>query len=135
MRRYHFDGKRVSKAWFRVLTRAREDGIAFRVNSGKRTMREQWALWRNYRTYGWPTAAFPSPFAPHIRRGRPDHALDVESSDGGETRLQNYLARKGVRTTNPVRGESWHLEAVRADLLKRYRKLQRGIDKRRRRRH
>ncbi len=131
---YRFDGKRVSKAWYRVLSRARQDGVDFHLNSGRRTLREQWKLYRHYKTYGYPLAAFPSPLAPHIRTGRSDHALDVETNYGGEQRLQNYLIEKGVRAVNTVRGEPWHLEADRRQLVARYRKLQRGIDRRKRRR-
>lgn len=114
-----FQGKRVSRYWFIVLTAAWAAGVRFTLNSGQRTMKEQWALFlqnmvrvgaRWVQRAGRPLTAFPSPIAPHIRVGRQDHAVDVDSLDGGETRLQRWLEKQGVHPTNPVRGESWHLE-------------------------
>lgn len=124
-----FQGKRVSRDWHTVLTQAVRDGVRFSLTSGKRTLREQWALYRKYLNGTGNLAAYPSPFAPHIRTGRQDHALDVNSLDGGETRLQNYLEHRGLDMCNPVSGESWHMEAVsgralrkEARQIRRYRK-------------
>lgn len=111
-----FDGRRVSREWDVVLTAARKAGTGFQLNSGRRTMNEQWALYRAYRNGTGNLAAVPSPNAPHIRVGRIDHALDINSLDGGETRLQQWLEKQGGHPTNPVRGESWHLEMPAADL-------------------
>jgi hypothetical protein len=134
-----FQGKRVSRTWRRVLRRASKD-INFTLNSGRRTLREQWKLFRQ-NMYGVgrprpgrPYTAFPSPIAPHIRVGRFDHALDVEPSDGGEQRLQNWLARHGVSSTNNVPGESWHLEATAWQLLRLARKIRKRQRRRKRRR-
>jgi GH24 family phage-related lysozyme (muramidase) len=131
-----FDGKRVSRRWHRVLTAARKDGVRFLLTSGRRTLAEQWALWRNppRDANGRPVpVAYPNPNAPHIRVGRQDHAIDVNALDGGETRLQAWLTRHGVLSTNPVAGEAWHLEAPGGDLKRLADKL-RGREKRRRRR-
>lgn len=120
-----FDGHRVSKRWYRVLRRARREGVRFSVISARRTLAEQWRLFRqNMYWNGWryvprpgrPLTAFPSPFAPHIRRGRANHALDINTRDGGEYRLQSWLSRQGAHPTNPVRGEPWHLELGAWDL-------------------
>src|SRR4051794_37023605 len=105
-----FDSKRVSTSWDIVLTHARRMGVHFELDSGRRTMAEQWVLWRNYRKYGKPVAAFPNPNAPHIRAGKQAHAIDVNSLDGGESRLQRFLEREGLRVTNPVASEAWHME-------------------------
>jgi hypothetical protein len=104
-----FDSKRVSTSWDIVLTHARRMGVHFELDSGRRTMAEQWILWRNYRKYGKPVAAFPLPNAPHIRVGRQAHSIDVNSLDGGENRLQHFLRKEGLHPVNDVAGESWHL--------------------------
>jgi hypothetical protein len=111
-----FDGHKVSTSWDLVLTHARRMGVHFKLDSGRRTMAEQWVLWRNFRKYGKPAAAFPNPAAPHIRVGRQAHAIDVNSLDGGENRLQRFLEREGLRPTNPVRGEAWHMEVPEGQL-------------------
>lgn len=134
-----FQGKRVSKTWREILVRASRD-IKFTLNSGRRTMREQWALFRQ-NMYGIgrpkpgrPYTAFPSPIAPHVRVGRRDHALDVEPSDGGEQRLQNWLTKHGVQAVNNVTGESWHMEAPAWQLRRLARKIRRKRKRRQRRR-
>lgn len=115
-----FRGKRVSAEWHTVLTAAERAGVRFQLNSGRRTMAEQWALYRQYKRTGWPVAAYPNPNAPHIRTGRSDHALDVDTDVGdGESGLQAWLARQGLPTRNTVRGEPWHLEARSAADLRR----------------
>lgn len=109
-----FDGKPVSTSWDVVLTHARRMGVNFHLNSGRRTMAEQWRLWRQFKSVGRPVAAFPSPNAPHIRVGRQAHALDVQTP--GETQLQRYLAKEGLHPRNTVRGEPWHLEVGESEL-------------------
>ena len=121
-----FDGKLVSQEWFVVLSAARRDGVYFRLNSGRRTMAQQKALYDNYRRNGWPVAAYPNPNAPHIREGRIDHALDVNDEDGyasggGADNLRRWAARKGFTLVRTVRGEPWHLEIVGGgDALRRF---------------
>jgi hypothetical protein len=117
-----FDGHKVSTSWDIVLTHARRMGVHFELDSGRRTMAEQWVLWRNYRKYGKPVAAFPNPSAPHIRLGKQAHAIDVNSLDGGESRLQRFLEHEGLRVTNPVQGEPWHMEAPES-MLRHYSQL------------
>lgn len=137
MARYTIDGKRVSPAWHTVLSEARERGIDFRLNSGRRTMAEQWALWRAYRNGSGVLAAFPSPFAPHIRVGRAGHAIDVDQFAGdGEQALQNWLRKHGVDAVNNVPGEGWHIDPRRGlrRLARRIRKKRDAQRKRRRRR-
>lgn len=102
---YHkFDGKPVNKYWYLFLTKARRAGVKFHVSSGHRTLPEQWRLYRIYKRDGWPIAAFPSPFAPHIKRM---HACDVNV---GTQDLIEYGARHGVRLTRTVPSEYWHLQ-------------------------
>jgi hypothetical protein len=120
--RYH--GVRVSKRWAVVLHRAHQADVRFTLDSGKRTMREQWRLWRTFKRVGHPTAAFPSPVAPHIRTGRADHALDVNALDGGANRLAGFLRSdpRNARVTFTVPGEPWHLEIRGRDLTRLWRK-------------
>jgi GH25 family lysozyme M1 (1,4-beta-N-acetylmuramidase) len=118
---FTYQGKRVSRLWRRVLTRAETEGVHFTLNSGRRTMAEQArlvrekGLWSPSNPFG---AARPSPIAPHIRVGLPNHALDVSTLDGGETRLQTWVESKGVDWMNTVSTEAWHGEVTLAGLLK-----------------
>lgn len=106
-----FQGKRVSRKWKRVLTAASKS-ISFRLNDGRRTMREQWALYRKYKAGTGNLAAFPNPNAPHIWVGRANHALDVDQYYGdGEQALQHWLKKHGVDAVNNVYREGWHLFA------------------------
>ena len=127
-----FDGKRVSGAWDVVLTEARRQGVRFTLTSGRRTLAEQAALYSAYRNGSGVLAAFPSPVAPHIRVGRADHAIDVNALDGGEQRLERWLRKQGTRPTNPVRGEAWHLELPRRELIRLARRIKRRNRRRRR---
>lgn len=120
---HRIDGHRVSPEWHDVLSAARADHVQFVLNSGQRTMSEQLALYVQNMSGGRPRpgrplTARPTPWAPHIRVGRPDHALDVSTLDGGETDLQRWLERRGATVTNPVPGEPWHLEIPQPDLLR-----------------
>lgn len=125
----NYYGKRVSRRWNRVLREADRQGVRFHLNSGHRTMREQWALYNQLGQYHPVTnphgAAFPSPKAPHIRPWTAAHALDIDSNDGGETRFERWVERHGVNWMNTVRGESWHGELSTGDLRKLDRKLNR----------
>ncbi|MBA3240078.1 MAG: hypothetical protein H0T60_02535 [Acidobacteria bacterium] len=109
---YSIDGNPVSREWYIVLSACRNDGIRFHLNEGRRAIKQQWKFWRLYRSGG-NLAAYPSPTAPHIRVGRIDHALDVEStgrkSDGVDAVI-SWAARRGVRLVKTVQGEAWHIE-------------------------
>ena len=107
----------VSSQWFTVLDAARKAGVSFLLNDGHRTMAQQQVLFEQSK-HGGPLAAFPSATAPHIRTGRPDHALDVNARDGGAGRLAAWLRRRGARATFPVPGEAWHIEVPREDLVR-----------------
>lgn len=112
-----FDARRVSDEWAIVLTAARADGVRFRLNSGQRTFAEQDALRKLYLAGRGPLAAKPSHDAPHIRTGRPDHALDVDMYVGDGVRgLARWLQRAGASVAWTVPGEGWHIETPRADL-------------------
>lgn len=127
VRYYPYGTVRVSGRWRHVLRAADRDNVRFHVTSGHRTMREQWRLFRQnmrWNGYKWvpkpgrPLTAYPSPFAPHIRSGRAAHALDVNSLDGGEARLERWLERQGagINWKNTVSGEPWHGELSGRDL-------------------
>lgn len=128
-----FDGKRVSWAWWIILRAARRAGIVFRLNSGRRTLAEQWRLYRAYKAGG-TLAAYPLPTAPHIRFGLPNHAIDVDTNVGdGEAGLQRWLQHHGVRVGNPVAGEAWHMDADLRTLVALARRIRRRRARRRRR--
>jgi len=115
-----FQGCRVSDEWDVVLTDASRR-VTFRLNSGRRTMREQWYLYRNRGKPGFAKlVAYPSPNAPHIMVGRPNHSLDVDTNvGGGERALQAELNRMGLSIDNDVRGEPWHQTERQAQRLRR----------------
>lgn len=101
-----FQGKRVSAEWKVVLEAAWDDGVRMRLNSGARTFAEQAALYRLYQSGRGNLAAVPSHTAPHIRTGRPDHALDVDMHVGdGVQGLAKWLRKQGVSVAWTVPGE------------------------------
>ena len=109
---------RVSAQWFTVLSAARKAGVSFLVTDGHRTLAEQQAALRTSTSTAGPLAAFPSPTAPHIRTGRPDHALDVNALDGGPAGSRPGCASAGRRRRSPCPGEAWHIEVPRDDLVR-----------------
>ncbi len=112
------DGEKVSREWFAVLSDMRAAGVRFNVNEGHRTMARQLYFWNLYRSGRGNLAAFPSPFAPHIRTGRIDHAIDF-SNDGA---VMAWLRSKGLDARRTVVGESWHIEIPASDLRAYYAK-------------
>jgi hypothetical protein len=110
-----FRGKSVSREWADVLGAASRE-VAFMLDSGHRTMSEQQGLFNTFLTFGHPLAARPADNAPHIRSGRIDHAIDVNSLDGGANRLAAWLHAKGSHPTFPVPGEPWHIEVDPGEL-------------------
>jgi hypothetical protein len=129
-----FRGIKVSRPWRRVLEEAAKH-VNFTLNDGRRTLADQRArirkhgLWSPANPHG---AAPAVPWAPHIKWGRANHALDVEPSDGGQQRLAAYLARHGVHVVFNVPPEPWHMDPVNGrELVRFYRRL-RAQDRRRR---
>jgi hypothetical protein len=126
-----FDGKTVSSAWATLLHAARLDHVAFELDSGHRTMAEQrhqvalHGIWSPSNPHG---AAVPSPTAPHIRIGRPDHALDINSLDGGANRFFRWLVEQGGHPRFTVPPEPWHIELPLADLLRLQRRFRHLFD-------
>ncbi len=123
-----FDGEQVSVQWYTVLSAARADGVRFRLNEGKRTFERQQYFWNCYRTKrcnNGNLAARPSHNAPHIRTGRIDHAIDVESADGGAQRLARWMRNNMLPAEFTVRGEPWHIETTAA-ALRRFHALHAG---------
>jgi hypothetical protein len=110
-----FRGVRVSKAHAIVLEAADDAGVRFTLDSGRRTMAEQAALVRQKGTWSPRNphgAATPNRNAPHIRVGRANHALDVNSLDGGQARLAAFYRKNGVAIAFNVPGEAWHEDPV-----------------------
>jgi hypothetical protein len=117
------DGKLVSDPWATVLGAARRNGVAFRLNSGRRTMAEQRVLRAAYERFlaggpRAPEAAVPNCRAPHIDCNQQSHALDVENLDGGVGRLVRWIRARGAQPQFTVAGEPWHIEVPEAQLLK-----------------
>lgn len=108
----------VSAKWLVVLVAAADAGVNFRINSGQRTMAQQWRLYNAYLGGSGVLAAYPSLRAPHIRT--PNHAIDVDSWNDGENKLQAWLRSEGVTARNTVATESWHLELTDEGLDKLY---------------
>lgn len=119
-----FDGEQVSAQWFTVLTSARNAGVRFRLNEGHRTFARQKYFWDGWqaRRPGFARAAPPTHNAPHIRTGRIDHAVDIESTDGGAQRLIRWMQKNGLRAVLTVRGEPWHIESDTASLVRYHKK-------------
>lgn len=118
LKHYTFDGHRVSKPWYLVLTHLRRTGVDFHLNDGQRTLAAQRARVRKHGLWSPsnPTgAARPSLAAPHILFRRADHALDV---DKGVEHLQIALRKLGVKTCRPIAAEPWHVQVDRGGLLK-----------------
>lgn len=111
------DREEVSRAWIGLLRDLRNvDGVRFNVNEGHRTMARQAelvrlkGLWSPSNPTG---AAAPSPTAPHIRTGRPDHAIDFDNAIG----VIAAARRRGVTLRQTVMPhEPWHVEADLTDL-------------------
>lgn len=100
------DGELVSAEWLAVLKDMRAAGVVFNVNEGHRTFARQWELYRLYRSGRGNLAAYPSPWAPHIRTGRIDHAIDFSN----DAAVFAWLTKKGLQPVRTVAGESWHIE-------------------------
>ena len=120
---YGRNNVRVTTQWLAALRGADKVHIPFTVNSGVRTEGEQKSLiatkgcWSPSNKTG---AACPWNKSNHVYKGRPNHALDVQT--GGEQKLQNWLnSHRGVKATNPVPGEPWHIEINRFGLWRLYR--------------
>lgn len=127
---FPYSGCQVSGQWRTVLRAADRAQVGFSLNSGHRTFEQQQELYDAYLRYlnggPWaPKAAKPSHDAPHIWTGRPNHAIDVTSVDGGESRLQRFLESQGVwvDVINNVAGEPWHMFVPAEDLARLARKL------------
>jgi hypothetical protein len=104
----YWRGEVVSKEWAAVLQAMSKD-VDFGINEARRDLARQTYFWNCYRCQccnNGNLAAFPSPFAPHIRAGRIDHAIDFANPEG----VVNWLASHGLQPSRPVRGENWHVE-------------------------
>lgn len=100
----------------------KHDHVSYNVNEGHRTEARQAELVRElglfdpiHNPHG---AAAVSPHAPHIKTGRPDHALDLDNAQS----VINASEKRGVTLIRTVRTESWHVEPDRAELHAYYKK-------------
>jgi len=101
---------RLSNAQYTICTEAiRRDIIDPEdLNENKRTMAEQWHFWRNQP----PLAAFPSPLAPHIKKGRVNQAMDGNTHNGAIRDLAKFYESIGVDVSFNVPGENWHMDVL-----------------------
>jgi hypothetical protein len=112
------DRERVSREWYGLLVDLAHAGVHFNVNEGHRTMARQAQLvrqkgvWSSSNPVG---AAWPSPFAPHIRTGRASHAIDADNAVG----VVVAAAHRGVHLYRPIATEPWHIDP-NAKSLRRY---------------
>jgi hypothetical protein len=107
-------GEVVSREWAVVLQAMAKD-VSFGINEARRDIARQRYFYGCYRCQccnNGNLAAFPSPFAPHIRSGRIDHAIDFANPDG----VVRWLATHGLQPSRPVRGENWHVEVPASEL-------------------
>lgn len=101
---------RLSNAQYTICTEAIRRGIIEPedLNENQRTMAEQWAFWNNQP----PLAAFPSPFAPHIKKGFSNQAVDANSFNGASARLEKFYRSLGIPVAHNVPGEAWHMDVL-----------------------
>ena len=124
---YKINGKKVSKPWHNVITHyERTTGNKLPLNSGRRTISEQWKLYKLYKSGKGNLAAYPTLSAPHINYNRANHAIDVDTSGDAALNFVHWLVFKGVQATRPVPGEPWHIQVPRADLLALSKKIEKA---------
>lgn len=116
------DGKLVSDSWGTVLGAARANGVAFHLNSGRRTIEQQRRLRAAYERFlaggpFAPEAARPSCGAPHIDCNHESHALDVDTGNGGVGKLVKWLRAHDAHAQFTVAREPWHIEVPEPQLL------------------
>lgn len=114
-----FDNELVSVEWATVLHDMRADGVYFHINEGHRTIARQTYFWNCYlskRCNNGNLAARPTPWAPHIRTGRIDHAIDFDNAAA----VIAWLNAHGIPASLTVPGESWHVEVRSANDLRDY---------------
>lgn len=101
---------RLSNAQYTICTEAIRKGIIDPedLNENQRTMAEQSAFYRNQP----PLAAFPSPFAPHIKKGFSNQAIDCNSLNGAVQRLAKFYQSLEISVSFNVPGEAWHMDVL-----------------------
>lgn len=107
-----YDGVNTCRLYARLLTMAHEDGVKFKLDSGYRSVRQQWKLWLLYKSRKGPIAAFPGTSTHNKKSWK--QGLDVNAIDGGTQRFRSWAAKHGIIFDLTVSGEAWHLNA-RAD--------------------
>lgn len=103
--------KHIRRGYSRLLRMADKDGVKFTLNSGYRSIRQQWVLWWRYKRGKGPLAAFPGS-STHNRRNW-KQGLDIDATNGGAERFRRWALRRGIVFKYTVAGEPWHLNAVK----------------------
>ena len=104
-------GKRVSVAHGTMLAAYElKRSRRLDINQGARTLAEQARFYYNYRFRGGNLAAPPIPSAPHIKRGRQHHALDINANVVQD--VAAFYRSHGVPVAFNVAGEPWHMDTL-----------------------
>ena len=116
---------RVSAQWFAVLERGAEGRrrLVPRHRRAPDAGRAAGPLCDTYHAGGARRPPSRAPTAPHIRAGRPDHAIDVNALDGGAGRLAAWLRSARRARHVPRARRDWHIEVPRDDLVRLAEKL------------
>lgn len=104
-----FDGKNCSTVWVKLLSQARADGVSFHLNSGYRSVAEQWVLYNKYKAGKGPIAAYPGS-STHNKVGW-QQGCDVGPTTQNTQAVINWAAKKGIHLSRTVPSEFWHLNA------------------------
>jgi hypothetical protein len=126
------DNEKVSGPWYVLLWDLHfHDPVSYIVTEGHRTMARQRelvkekGLWSPSNPTG---AAAPSRFAPHIRTGMSNHAIDFENAAG----VAAAARKRGVIIHRPIVAEPWHGDPDHQTLLNYYHKNRRRVWRERR---
>lgn len=93
-------------------------GVAVALNSGQRTKADQEEMVREKGVYNATSnphgAARYSPFAPHVKTGHENHALDISHGDGkGQSNhVAEFYRDNGVEIAFNVSTENWHMDTT-----------------------
>lgn len=100
---------------------ARKRRRIVQLQSGLRSLDDQWRLWRAYQNGTGNTAAYPNANAPHVRGVAADCGVIAPNgsytSIGDDRRARRLLKRAGLclpvgpNSVNP-RGEQWHVQTL-----------------------
>ncbi len=106
------DRKNVRRAYARLLHMAGAAGINVRLNSGHRSIAEQWRLYRLYKQGKGPVAAFPGKSTHNKKDYRQGLDIDMYAQDGIKPFIR-WCRGHNIYFDYTVPGEGWHINARR----------------------